>query len=399
MGDPKVHSLYVLRGGKVHGPFTSEQILSLRQKGKLRQSDLFSTSKTGPWNPTTDVPSYSPMDEHEIISATVVSRSISETPSVQTPPVVTPPRLPITAALSTQRPVRSLTAIKIVFPTIIALLLISVSSYFLLPRTSSQVTSSAVNQKGSEVEINPPGGVNEDRGDALPSNDEQKVLENPDTPAAPENGSAMYSLAIAARHGEGMAQSDELCFFWMKQAAEAGWPAAMADLALCYADGIGTTKDLASFMYWLERSAKAGDARGMYFYGFAIQQGFIGGTTEDANAWIARSLEAGFRPVETSPRKQLSETEVLDRHRERFAELTVAAAIEGIFQGFASQSPFELRSASSEDQTVCNASGTLFPCSCSGFEPGGQSLDPNDSTAWPSLVCRNCNHKKECHSR
>ena len=86
----------------------------------------------------------------------------------------------------------------------------------------------------------------------------------------------------------------EKAFFYYKQAADLGSAAAMYNTALCYENGLGTEKNLATAFQWYQKSAEAGDYWGMYATGAWYATGT--GTAfnkEQAIFWLEKYIETG----------------------------------------------------------------------------------------------------------
>ena len=45
---------FIKRGEKIHGPFSTKQVNSGLESGKLKDADLISESKSGPWQTVTE---------------------------------------------------------------------------------------------------------------------------------------------------------------------------------------------------------------------------------------------------------------------------------------------------------------------------------------------------------
>lgn len=80
----------------------------------------------------------------------------------------------------------------------------------------------------------------------------------------------------------------------LKQAAEAGHPAAQADYGLLVYQGAGVERSAEQAAGWFEKSAIGGDPEGQFLYAFTLAKGDgIEKSFEDAYYWILRSTESG----------------------------------------------------------------------------------------------------------
>lgn len=69
---------------------------------------------------------------------------------------------------------------------------------------------------------------------------------------------AMYRLAGAYRHGEGVDQDFKRAFYWMREAARKGVAKAQFEVAQMYRDGEGTVASDVSANYWFQQAANKG---------------------------------------------------------------------------------------------------------------------------------------------
>jgi hypothetical protein len=63
-------------------------------------------------------------------------------------------------------------------------------------------------------------------------------------------------LGLCYSKGQGVELNDSKAFLLWKRAAEQDQPAALFNVGLCYANGIGTNPDLAQALFWLKLSSQ-----------------------------------------------------------------------------------------------------------------------------------------------
>lgn len=98
----------------------------------------------------------------------------------------------------------------------------------------------------------------------------------------------MYSENMAIRPNEARASA------LMKQAADAGLPAAMSDYGLLVYQGLaqGTPEDAAN---WFAKAAKAGDDQGKFFYAYSLAKGDgVAQSYEEAYYWLLLTKPTGI---------------------------------------------------------------------------------------------------------
>jgi len=118
----------------------------------------------------------------------------------------------------------------------------------------------------------------------------QAVSKTTPTPAATPTGpAAQYAEAVRllqAKNPKGIAE--------LKEAAEAGLPAAQFHLARLYESGEGVRKDETEARRWTEQAARGGDAKAMHNLALYYFEG-VGGMkdTSAAAIWFRRAAEKG----------------------------------------------------------------------------------------------------------
>ena len=117
------------------------------------------------------------------------------------------------------------------------------------------------------------------------------------------NAHAMYSLGTLYRNGLGVAQDDDLAFFWLDKAGQQGEPNGLFALSVAWRDGLGTPISAEKAAEFLRRAAYAGvpDAQ------VAIGQAALGaGRLEQAWYWFA-TADSGRSPDASAGLEQLRE--------------------------------------------------------------------------------------------
>ena len=99
---------------------------------------------------------------------------------------------------------------------------------------------------------------------------------------AARNGSAEAAYALAAMYRDALildedkdkaARDGEKAFFWMREAAIAGWPQAQYELAVFYYSGKGTEADPVEALKWLEKAGKNNHVLAQRFLGALYSNG------------------------------------------------------------------------------------------------------------------------------
>ena len=121
-----------------------------------------------------------------------------------------------------------------------------------------------------------------------------------DASAAPsDNGESCYWIGYMTLHGQGTKPAPGEAVSWLQKADAAGFPAASAQLAKIYAEGIGVPADAARAFHYRKRMADTWHAPEM-MYQVAIQYGRGEGTTADAShagVYMQRAADAGYPPA------------------------------------------------------------------------------------------------------
>ncbi|MBL4855052.1 MAG: sel1 repeat family protein [Robiginitomaculum sp.] len=80
----------------------------------------------------------------------------------------------------------------------------------------------------------------------------------------------------------------------LKQAAQAGLPAAQADYGLVVYQGNGTERSIDEAAKWFKKAAENGDPEGRFLYAFTLAKGEgVAQSFEDAYYWLLRAEESG----------------------------------------------------------------------------------------------------------
>lgn len=121
-----------------------------------------------------------------------------------------------------------------------------------------------------------------------------------DASAAPsDNGESFYWIGFMTLHGLGTKPAPGEAVSWLQKADEAGFPAASAQLAKIYSEGIGVPADAARAFHYRKRMADTWHAPEM-MYQVAVQYGRGEGTTADASQagiYMQRAADAGYPPA------------------------------------------------------------------------------------------------------
>ena len=93
----------------------------------------------------------------------------------------------------------------------------------------------------------------------------------------------------------------------LKQAAQGGHPAAMADYGLLVYQGYSASKSQERAAEWFRKSAEAGDSEGQFLYAFTLAKGEgVEQDFEGAYYWVLKSEESGVDDYDED-RRQLRE--------------------------------------------------------------------------------------------
>ncbi len=121
-----------------------------------------------------------------------------------------------------------------------------------------------------------------------------------DAAAAPDDkGESFYWIGYMTLRGQGTKSAPAEAISWLKKADEAGFPAASAQLARIYAEGIGVPADSAQAFRYRKRMADAWHSPEM-MYRVAVQYARGEGVQADvsqAGAYMQRAADAGYPPA------------------------------------------------------------------------------------------------------
>ncbi len=85
----------------------------------------------------------------------------------------------------------------------------------------------------------------------------------------------------------------------LKQAAQAGLPAAQADYGLVVYQGNGTERSIDEAAKWFKKAAENGDSEGRFLYAFTLAKGEgVKQSFEDAYYWLLRAEESGISGID-----------------------------------------------------------------------------------------------------
>ncbi len=85
----------------------------------------------------------------------------------------------------------------------------------------------------------------------------------------------------------------------LKQAAEAGLPAAQADYGLVVYQGNGTERSIDAAAGWFKKAAENGDSEGRFLYAFTLAKGEgVKQSFEDAYYWLLKAEESGTSGID-----------------------------------------------------------------------------------------------------
>gem|GEM_PF-965165 len=118
---------------------------------------------------------------------------------------------------------------------------------------------------------------------------------------------AAYAAAILRIENYDIPPDEAKAAALMRQAAEGGLPAGMADYGLLVYQGAGVTRDLPASAAWFRKAAEAGDSEGMFLWAFTLAKGE--GVDQDygeAYYWLLKSGSSGVDDYDAA-RQQLRE--------------------------------------------------------------------------------------------
>ena len=125
--------------------------------------------------------------------------------------------------------------------------------------------------------------------------------------AAKGDAKAAYAAAILQIENYDLPPNEAKAARLMRQAAEAGLPAGMADYGLLVYQGAGVARDLPASAQWFRKAAQAGDSEGMFLWAFTLAKGE--GVAQDygeAYYWLLKSGTSGVDDYDAA-RQQLRE--------------------------------------------------------------------------------------------
>ena len=105
---------------------------------------------------------------------------------------------------------------------------------------------------------------------------------------------AQYNLADCYYNGKGVTKDDTQATYWWHKAAEQGHIAAQFNLGICYKDGAGVEKDLIQTVYWWRKAAEQGHIAAQYNIGLYYMRGT--GVEKDPTQtiyWWRKAAEQG----------------------------------------------------------------------------------------------------------
>ncbi len=160
--------------------------------------------------------------------------------------------------------------------------------------------------------------------DSLFESDPVKALEYYEKAAATGDSEAAYIAAIMYEENLQIRPNSNRMAELMRQAAESGHAAALADYGLLVYQGRGVTRDIAAAAGWFEKSAKAGDSEGQFLYAFTLAKGEgVQQNYEEAYYWLLKSGESGISDYDKDKQvlrerlEQNIDPAILDRARAR----------------------------------------------------------------------------------
>ena len=109
--------------------------------------------------------------------------------------------------------------------------------------------------------------------------------------AAKGNLKAMHNLAIAYAQGLGTDKDEAKAAEWFTRAAERGYIDSAFDLAVLYERGTGVTQDLRQALKWYDIAAQAGDAPSK------ARALFLRGQMKAADIKLAENAAMAFSPL------------------------------------------------------------------------------------------------------
>jgi TPR repeat protein len=110
----------------------------------------------------------------------------------------------------------------------------------------------------------------------------------------PQHGESLLSISRAYQQGYGVEESREKSIFWLRRAAECGFPEAENELGSRYHNGESIPQDYSQAFFWYYRAAQNGYTLGEYNLGDAYYNGK--GVDVDQSAafwWYLKAAEHG----------------------------------------------------------------------------------------------------------
>jgi len=145
------------------------------------------------------------------------------------------------------------------------------------------------------------------RGAALIDTDPQAALTQLKAAAAKGDAESAYAAALMLAENPDVRPDEALAAKLMKQAANAGLPAAMSGYGLLVYQGAGMPRDVTSAADWFKRAAEAGDAEGGFLWAFTLSKGEgVSQNYEEAYYWLLKTQDEADDYDTT--RQQLRET-------------------------------------------------------------------------------------------
>ena len=131
--------------------------------------------------------------------------------------------------------------------------------------------------------------------------------------AADKNGNAVAINAVGVMfmNGMGVSQSDRSAFFWIKKAAERGYPAAQKNLGILYAQGVWVKPNEAKALEWFRLAASNGDPQAQSLFSQGTKPPATNSNTKPATKTIGdeKGFAAPGRDLQPKPSKLRTEVE------------------------------------------------------------------------------------------
>ena len=125
------------------------------------------------------------------------------------------------------------------------------------------------------------------------------IIEDLKLKAENNDAQAQLQLALHYAQGQGTAKDIAASIPWFRKAADQGNVDAQCNLGLLYENGIGVNQDLAEAAQWFHKAADQGNALAEYNLALFFQRGLAyQQDLNEAYLWYSRSAKQGYAPAQ-----------------------------------------------------------------------------------------------------